>query len=99
MERPADKKSPHAEVKYEEESSHQGKCSRCEHFIDTNPPRCETVASPIAARGWCERFELDPDKLTLGEYREYRENGEGKKMDSDAETAAYRASRESGYDS
>jgi hypothetical protein len=103
MERPEDKKTPHAEVNYEADSSHKGKtCSRCEHFIAARPGRCETVASPIASQGWCERFELDPDKLTLAEYRDYRESGEGKRADQDAETAAYRAYRGSGgsdYDS
>lgn len=95
MERPEGTKSSHHEVRYEEDSQRKGKsCSRCEHFIDAQPARCETVASPIAAPGWCERFDLDPRKLTLAEYRDYREKGAGKKMDHDSETAAYRESRE-----
>jgi hypothetical protein len=97
MERPEGTKSAHQEVRYEEDSQHKGKtCSRCEHFIDSDPARCETVASPIAPTGWCERFELDPRKLSLAEYREYREKGAGKKTDRDSETEAYREVRNSG---
>ena len=102
MERPENTKSQKEEVRYEEKSTHDGKtCSRCQHFIDEIPARCETVASPIKASGWCERFELDPARLTHEEYRQWREKGEGKEPEREPSTAAYRSWRESedGYDS
>ena len=103
MERPEQTKSSHEEVKYEAESKQKREtCSRCQHFIDEIPARCQTVASPIKASGWCERFELDPARLTHEEYRQWREKGEGKEPEHEPSTAAYRAWRESedsGYDS
>ena len=53
---PIYKKTPHVLVKYGkgDEKEH---CGICKHFIAAQPPRCETVRSPIAANMWCERFE------------------------------------------
>jgi hypothetical protein len=56
---PASEKSPHSEVGYVPYSKNRNeRCARCRHFIAAVRPRCETVASPIADFGWCERFEM-----------------------------------------
>jgi hypothetical protein len=56
MERPEAQKTRHELVEYTPKSPHIAeRCARCEHFI--RPNRCETVKSPIAAAGWCKRFE------------------------------------------
>jgi len=58
-ERAATDKLSHASVEYLGVSAHPGRhCSVCEHFIKDEPPRCESVQSPIAAKGWCDRFEF-----------------------------------------
>jgi hypothetical protein len=55
---PKDKLS-HAAVNYVVVSPHPGRhCSICEHFIKAEPPRCESVQLPIAAKAWCQRFEF-----------------------------------------
>jgi hypothetical protein len=54
---PENEKRSHASVDYEAQSTHgNDRCSRCRHFIDASPPRCEGVRSPIAAGAWCKRF-------------------------------------------
>ena len=94
MERPQTVKESHEAVKYENESKQPREtCSRCQHFIDEDPARCDIVVSPIEPEGWCEKFRVDPGKLTHEEYREYREKGGGKEKD-EASIANYRASRE-----
>jgi hypothetical protein len=97
MEKPEVGKASHEEVGYETKSKQSGEsCSRCEHFIDAEPARCKTVVSPIELQGWCKKFEVDPDRLTHAEYREWRNAGGGKDQDQDSiQTADYRRSRES----
>jgi len=56
-EKPEAEKKSHAEVKYEEKSTHLfEQCRNCAHFIRDQPPRCEGVKSPIAPGGWCIRY-------------------------------------------
>jgi hypothetical protein len=56
---PASDKSPHSDVEYTPKSkSESDRCVRCRHFIAAFRPRCETVMSPIANSGWCQRFEM-----------------------------------------
>lgn len=58
MEQDARNKLSHASVHYIGVSPHpKRECRWCVHFIAADPPRCESVQAPIAARGWCQRFE------------------------------------------
>jgi hypothetical protein len=51
-------KDLHGDVGYEPHSKHSPEaCANCEHFIGANPPRCQTVKSPISQKGWCERYD------------------------------------------
>src|ERR1700694_3014704 len=98
MEKPEVAKASHREVGYETKSTETGEtCSRCEHFIDdADPARCKTVVSPIEAQGRCEKFEVDPNRLSHAEYRKWRNAGGGKDQDQDSiDSSNYRRSRES----
>jgi hypothetical protein len=55
----ANDKLSHATVEYLGVSAHPGRhCSVCEYFIKADAPRCESVQSPIAAKGWCDLFQF-----------------------------------------
>lgn len=56
-ERGESQKTPHDEVGYVSQSKDADRCVACKHYIRAVPLRCETVKSPIAVNGWCERFE------------------------------------------
>jgi hypothetical protein len=55
--KPESEKFSHAEVNYENVSTHAGDCDDCKHFIAGNPPACEGVKKPISPEGWCIRFD------------------------------------------
>jgi len=74
-ERPAAKKLSHAAVGYQSPSRHSGQsCASCLHFIAANPPRCEAVQSPIAAKDWCKRF-VQIGKAADDLYRKFHGRG------------------------
>ena len=57
-ERQPEDKLPHSQVSYESPSQHEGQhCSKCEHYIAAEPPRCQAVASPIRPGDYCKRYE------------------------------------------
>lgn len=66
-------KDPHTEVDYEPRSKHlPEKCANCAHFIPANPPRCQTVKSPINSAAWCERYDprgKNPASEVMREWR------------------------------
>jgi hypothetical protein len=84
-------------VSYEEKSKQKEEsCSRCEHFVEGDPPRCEIVVSPIEPAGTCKRFEPAQD---ADEYKKDREENRGKDVDMESrDFQAYRKSREESPD-
>ena len=96
-ERPESKKLSHEQVSYETDSKQKGEsCDRCEYFIEayeksnrTSEPRCSIVASPIQPEGWCERFELEPGRLSADEYKKWREENRGKDIDMESRDVEY----------
>ena len=60
-------KLSHRAVDYVGVSHHPGRrCALCKHFIDSDPPACEGVQSPIDRRGWCDQFAFENEARKSG---------------------------------
>lgn len=49
-------KKTHREVHYHDATDKKKSCGTCAMFIDSDPPRCTLVASPIRASDTCDRW-------------------------------------------
>jgi hypothetical protein len=72
-EREPESKFRHASVDFEHPAKGEDHCGECQHFIKAEPPRCQIVASPIAAEDWCRKFKEQPGESAAYEREEKRE--------------------------
>lgn len=73
----ADKLS-HSDVEYVAQSTEsEESCAGCTMFIkpEDGAPGCTLVRSPIAARGWCRRFDAAPEGYAAGGRVGYADGG------------------------